>query len=165
MWSGLHTRIYDEEYKKTPQGLAARCLHLGGYGKDVFDFAEGLGIGIILNSQMARRVPFLALKGEKSTLKYYGYKDDPEESRIYYDQKEDKWYILINDAYSRGTQREIIAYDIARIVLLHVDEDYGLNDWEKHEREDVFVSYLLPYLKDYDEPETPDELVVEVVED
>lgn len=129
----------------------------------MFAFAEGLGIGIILNSQMKRRIPFFALKAQRNSLIWY--KDSPEESRIYYDQKEDRWYILVDDAFSRGTQREIIAYDIARIVLCHYDKYSSISDRDKHEREDEFVLRLLELLDVYDEPETPDELVVEVVED
>lgn len=164
MWSELHRRIYDELYKQTPHELAERCFDLSGRKRDVFAFAEGLGIGIILNSQMERRVPFLAMKAQRCRLETYGYKDDPEESRIYYDQKEDRWYIHIDDAFSKGTQREIIAYDVAKIVLV---SDYKtkydlLYKSEAREQEDEFVSCLLGLLDVYDEPETPDEL--EVVE-
>lgn len=130
---------------------------------DIYSFAKVLGIKIIPNSQFSKKYPPFALIDRKSYWKVCG----PEESRIFHDGESGTFYIVIDDALSKGTQREIIAYDISRILLEYHEWEPHFDDWtpEKERRRNEFVAYLLGFLELEDEPETPDELVIEVGED
>lgn len=127
---------------------------------DIYSFAKVLGIKIIPNSQFSKKYPPFALKRGKGKWKV----ESQGESKIFHDDESGSFYIVIDDALSRGTQREIIAYDIARIILEYQDCFAMFGEWtpEQEERRDAFVSYLLGFLELEEEPETPDELVIEV---
>lgn len=68
---------------------------------DIYSFAKVLGIKIIPNSQFSKKYPPFALIARKSYWKVCG----PEESRIFHDGESGTFYIVIDDALSKGTQR------------------------------------------------------------
>lgn len=138
--------------------LVEYCLELSKGTDDIRDFAKALGMEVIPNSRFAKKYPPFALRKKRD---YYR-ESPPEESRIFHDDGEDKFYILIDDALSKGTQQEIIAYDIAALLLDYVPWERKFQGEHKAEKED-FVAYLLGHMKEEDDPETPDELVVEVL--
>lgn len=140
--------------------LAEYCLDLSKRTDDIKVFAKTLGIEVIPNSRFAKKYPPFALRQKRDEYKV----SPPEESRLFYDPNQDIFYILIDDALSKGTQQEIIAYDIATLLLEYYTPWDKTIDERRKEDKDDFVAYLLGYMKEEDETETPDELVVEVRE-
>lgn len=142
------------------RSMVDKCFELGGRQTDIRAFAKELGMEVIPNSQFAKKYPPFALRAKRDYYKV----SPPEESRILHDEEEDKFYILIDDALSKGAQQEIIAYDIAALLLDYYPWERKFRG-ERKEEVDEFVARLLGYMKEEDDPETPDELDIEVVED